>query len=61
MIDGIGPMQFVVVLVVVLLLFGGRIPEVMRSVGSGLKEFKKGLANQEETSAESEPGGSRSE
>lgn len=28
----------------VLLLFGGRkIPELMRSLGSGIKEFKKGM------------------
>lgn len=43
MIDGIGPMQFLVVAVIILLLFGNRIPEVMRSLGSGMKEFKKGL------------------
>ena len=37
----IGPQQIVIVLVVVLLLFGGRkIPELMRGLGSGIKEFK---------------------
>lgn len=36
-----GPMQIVLVVVVVLLLFGGKkIPELMRGLGSGIKEFK---------------------
>lgn len=37
----IGPWQIVLIVVVVLLLFGGRkIPELMRGLGSGIKEFK---------------------
>lgn len=37
----IGGTQVVIILVVVLLLFGGRkIPELMRGLGSGIKEFK---------------------
>lgn len=36
-----GPMQIVLIVVVVLLLFGGKkIPELMRGLGSGIKEFK---------------------
>lgn len=36
-----GPMQIVLVVLVVLLLFGGKkIPELMRGLGSGIKEFK---------------------
>jgi sec-independent protein translocase protein TatA len=36
-----GPWQIVLVVVVVLLLFGGKkIPELMRGLGSGIKEFK---------------------
>ncbi|WP_424004011.1 twin-arginine translocase TatA/TatE family subunit [Maribacter sp. IgM3_T14_3] len=36
-----GPWQIVVVVLVVLLLFGGKkIPELMRGLGSGIKEFK---------------------
>lgn len=35
------PMSVIIVLVVVLLLFGGKkIPELMRGLGTGLKEFK---------------------
>lgn len=37
----IGPMQIVLIVVIVLLLFGGKkIPELMRGLGSGIKEFK---------------------
>ena len=35
-----GP-QIIIIVVVILLLFGGRkIPELMRGLGSGIKEFK---------------------
>ena len=37
----IGGPQVIIIIVVVLLLFGGRkIPELMRGLGSGIKEFK---------------------
>ncbi|WP_027076541.1 twin-arginine translocase TatA/TatE family subunit [Maribacter antarcticus] len=37
----IGPWQIGIVVLVVLLLFGGKkIPELMRGLGSGIKEFK---------------------
>jgi len=38
----IGMWQIVVIVLLVLLLFGGRkIPELMRGVGQGMQEFKK--------------------
>ena len=40
---GIGPMELGLLLVVVLLLFGNRLPSVMRSMGKGIVEFKKGV------------------
>ena len=47
-----GPMQIVLVVVVVLLLFGGKkIPELMRGLGSGIKEFKD-ASKEEEKDAE---------
>ncbi len=37
----VGPWQIALVVIVVLLLFGGKkIPQLMRGVGSGIKEFK---------------------
>jgi sec-independent protein translocase protein TatA len=36
-----GPTEWIVILIVVLLLFGGKkIPELMKGLGSGVKEFK---------------------
>jgi sec-independent protein translocase protein TatA len=41
---GIGPLEIGLVLLIVLLLFGAkRIPEIARSLGRGIKEFKKGV------------------
>ena len=37
----LGPTELILILLVVLLLFGGRkIPELMRGLGRGVKEFK---------------------
>jgi sec-independent protein translocase protein TatA len=38
-----GPMELLIVGLVVLLLFGNRLPSVMRSMGRGITEFKKGV------------------
>lgn len=44
----IGPWQIILIVVIVLLLFGGKkIPELMRGLGSGIKEFKD--ASKDET------------
>jgi sec-independent protein translocase protein TatA len=40
---GLGPTEMVIVLIVAVLLFGKRLPEVGRSLGKGLIEFKKGI------------------
>ena len=42
---GIGPMELSVVCLVALLLFGSRLPSVMRSLGKGISEFKQGLSD----------------
>ncbi len=39
----IGPMEITLIVLVLLLLFGGKkIPELMRGLGKGMKEFKDG-------------------
>jgi sec-independent protein translocase protein TatA len=49
----LGPNQMILILVVVLLLFGGRkIPELMRGLGRGVKEFKDGVTDDEKESNE---------
>jgi sec-independent protein translocase protein TatA len=48
----IGPWQIILIVLVVLLLFGGKkIPELMRGIGKGVREFKEGI-NPEESSKE---------
>ena len=45
----IGVWQIVVIVLLVLLLFGGRkIPELMRGVGHGMQEFKKATAERDD-------------
>ena len=45
----IGPMQITLIVVVVLLIFGGKkIPELMRGLGSGIKEFKDASKEEDE-------------
>lgn len=41
---GINGWEWVIIVLVILLLFGGRkIPELMRGLGKGVKELKKGM------------------
>ncbi len=45
----LGGPEIIVILFVVLLLFGGRkIPELMKGLGKGIKEFKSASAGDEE-------------
>ena len=44
--EAVKPMELVLILVVVLLLFGGKkIPELMRGIGTGIREFKDAKDN----------------
>jgi sec-independent protein translocase protein TatA len=38
------PMEMIIIALIALLLFGNRLPGVMRSLGRGVVEFKKGVA-----------------
>jgi len=39
-----GPWEIIIIVMFVVILFGAkRIPEIMRGLGSGFKEFKSGL------------------
>jgi len=41
---GLGYQELLIILVIVLILFGAnRLPELARSLGSSVKEFKKGV------------------
>jgi sec-independent protein translocase protein TatA len=44
----LGPMEIAIVGGVMLLMFGNRLPSVMRSLGKSVVEFKKGVAGIED-------------
>jgi len=48
---GLSIWQILIIVAVVLLLFGGRkIPTLMRDVGSGITQFRKGLKGDDDSS-----------
>lgn len=55
---GIGTSEMIVFGIIAVILFGGRLPSVARSLGKSIVEFKKGmqdLENEVKTSVYSEP------
>ena len=45
----IGPQEVIIIAILVLLLFGGKkIPELMKGLGKGMKEFKKAKSEMDE-------------
>ncbi|MFH1730967.1 MAG: twin-arginine translocase TatA/TatE family subunit, partial [Planctomycetota bacterium] len=54
-----GGSEWIIILVVALLLFGPRLPLIMRGLGKGIVEFKKGLRDTEDEvdkAADEKPG-----
>ena len=50
MLRSFGPVELVIVLIIVVLLFGvGRISKIAGEVGSGIKAFRNGLKDGEES------------
>jgi sec-independent protein translocase protein TatA len=49
-----GPWQLAIFALVVLILFGSRLPQTMRSLGRSVNEFKKGIREGEEEAEEEE-------
>ena len=53
---GMGASELMIILVIILLLFGAaKLPELGRSLGSGLSNFKKGLKDGDEGPTLPEP------
>ncbi len=58
----IGPAQLVLIALIILLIFGaGRIAEIGKGLGAGIKNFKKGLSDDEDGSDKQLAEGSKSE
>jgi sec-independent protein translocase protein TatA len=50
------PIHWLIILVVVLILFGGRkIPELMRGLGEGVRGFKEGMSGSSQSQAAQPP------
>lgn len=55
-IGGIGFQEILVILLIVLLFYGGKkIPEMMRGLGQGVKAFKEGMEGTPASSKEEKP------
>jgi sec-independent protein translocase protein TatA len=51
----IGPLELVIILVIILLLFGvGRIGKIAGELGSGIRSFREGLQGKENDEVKSE-------
>ena len=49
----LGPMELVIILLIVILLFGGKkIPEIAKGLGKGIRDFKSSLAGTADEEAE---------
>lgn len=45
---GIGPTELIIILVIILIIFGvGKLPEVGRGLGKGIKEFRQASTHEE--------------
>ena len=50
-----GGMEWIIILVIALLLFGRRLPDIMRSMGGSVREFKKGMEDGVPSSQQAPP------
>lgn len=54
----IGPVQLLIIAVVILVLFGrGRISEMMGDFGKGVKSFRKGMSEEESSTTDAKASG----
>lgn len=55
----IGQTELIIVAIIVLVLFGSRLPQVMGGLGKGIRDFKKGLNAPDEEEDEDKVSSSR--
>ena len=48
-----GPAELIIVLVIILIIFGaGKLPEIGKAMGQGIKNFRKGVSDLEDDASE---------
>ena len=50
-----GGMEWIIILIIGLLIFGRKLPDVGRGIGQGIREFKRGLKDVEDDVKRDEP------
>ena len=51
----VGPTQVILIIAIIVLLFGGKkIPELMKGIGTGIKEFKNAAKDDQPTNSKKE-------
>ena len=62
MIPGIGPLEIIIVLVIVLIIFGPkRLPDLGRSLGGGMREFKDSITGNKKKDDDELPAGEQAD
>src|SRR3954469_24499961 len=52
----LGPMELLIIFLIVILLFGGKkIPEIAKGLGKGIRDFKSSMAGEDEAKADAKP------
>ena len=52
----LGPMELLIIFLIVILLFGGKkIPEIAKGLGKGIRDFKSSMAGEDEAKSEVKP------
>ncbi|MDI6704241.1 MAG: twin-arginine translocase TatA/TatE family subunit [bacterium] len=60
MLGGIGIPELLIILLIILIIFGaGRLPQIGRSLGKGLKEFQEAVKGNDESTKEKKEEGDR--
>ena len=56
MLGSIGPTELILILLIVIIIFGARkLPDLGKSIGEGIKNFKKSMNTKDETTTPKKP------